>query len=636
MSSSTNSGSATPRQIVIDTDPGVDDALALMLAFRSPEIEIPLISTVAGNVPVDVGSKNLGRLLRLIRPDVWPSVIQGASRPLRRQLITATHVHGDDGLGGATSLMTRAGAVRYPVDPNLEIGKNAPGKLVALAKRHGRGLGIVALGPLTNIARAILRDPDSMQGIGRLVIMGGAVREPGNVTATAEFNIYVDPDAAAIVMASGIAITLVPLDVTHQVQLTSKLLQACPNTSLVRGVKAFTETNRRGSGCQFMHDPLAVAVAIDPGLVSTESLAVTVETEGNETLGMTVADLRGRAINSEVNRIDVATGVDGPAALKFFCDRVLTPAQGSRPTQSGRVLVVGSANIDLSVSVPALPAPGETVLGGSSTQAFGGKGANQAVAARRAASPVTFVAKVGADDFGRNYRQFLDDEGIDAKHVSDDTNEASGLALIVVDAHGENQIAVASGANMTLEIADLPDFSGVDAKVLIVQLECPIETVAEALRRARSTGMLTVMNTAPARTLPAGMLAVTDYLVANRLEAELLCGVPVSNVASAGKAAQALQNAGAANIIITLGRQGAVCLASNGKRHHVKASKVKTLDTTGAGDTFVGYLASALASDRTLLQAAKLATLAAGVSVTRHGATSSIPHNQDLPLFKVN
>ena len=532
MSSSTNSGSATPRQIVIDTDPGVDDALALMLAFRSPEIEIPLISTVAGNVPVDVGSKNLGRLLRLIRPDVWPSVIQGASRPLRRPLITATHVHGDDGLGGATSLLTRAGAVRYPVDPNLEIGKNAPGKLVALAKRHGRGLGIIALGPLTNIARAILRDPDSMRGIGRLVIMGGAIREPGNVTATAEFNIYVDPDAAAIVMASGIVITLVPLDVTHQVQLTTKLLQTCPNTSLVRAVKAFTETNRRGSGCQFMHDPLAVAVAIDPGLVSTESLAVTVETEGNETVGMTVADRRGRAVNSEVNRIDVATGVDRTAALKFFCDRVLTPAQGSRSTPSGRVLVVGSANIDLSVSVPALPAPGETVLGGSSTQAFGGKGANQAVAARRAASPVTFVAKVGADDFGRNYRQFLDDEGIDAQYVGEDTNEASGLALIVVDALGENQIAVASGANMALEIAHLPDFSGVDAKVLVVQLECPIETVAEALRRARSIGMLTVMNTAPARTLPKGMLAVTDYLVANRLEAEFSAGyrLPTSPV----------------------------------------------------------------------------------------------------------
>lgn len=630
MSTTTNSSAAIPRVVAIDTDPGVDDALALMLALRSPEIEIPLITTVAGNVPVEVGTKNLGRLLRLIGPDVWPTVVQGASRPMRQLLTTATHVHGNDGLGGATGLVTRTGAARYPAVVELRVGKNAPAKLVALAKRHGKRLCIVALGPLTNIARAILRDPETMRGVGRLVIMGGAIREPGNVTATAEFNIYVDPDAAAIVMACGIEITLVPLDVTHQVQLTTDLLKASTNTSLVRAVKAFTATNRHGNGRQFMHDPLAVAVAIVPHLVSTESLAVTVETEGCKTLGMTVADRRERTLSSDVNRIDVATEVDAPAVLKFFEDRVLTSAGRPAVARPGRVLVVGSVNIDLSVTVPSLPAPGETVLGAASTQAFGGKGANQAVAARRAASPVTLVANVGADDFGREYRRFLDHEEIDAQHVGEALDAATGLALIVVDARGENQIAVSSGANMRLEVADLPDFTNVDAKVLVVQLECPLETVSEALRRARTAGLLTVLNTAPARKLPDAMLELTDYLVANELESELLSGIQVTNVRSAGRAAQILQNAGAANVIVTLGKQGAVCLTSNGERHHVKANKVKTVDTTGAGDTFVGYLASALAEGRPLLKAVELATHAAGISVTQVGATSSIPYAKEL------
>ena len=300
------------------------------------------------------------------------------------------------------------------------------------------------------------------------------------------------------------------------------------------------------------------------------------------------------------------------------------------PTAIGRVLVVGSANIDLSVVVPTLPAAGETVLGDSSSQQFGGKGANQAIAARRAGSLVTFVAKVGADDFGREYRRFLAREDIDAATVVTDATQATGLALIVVDDNGENQIAVASGANMALTIPDLPDFAALDAKVLVVQLECPIDTVAEALRHAKQAGLVTLMNTAPARTLPDSMLEDTDIVVANEVETERLSGLPVSNVEEAGKAAPVLLERGVSNVVVTLGKQGAVCLTSEGIQHRVEASKVETLDTTGAGDTFVGYLASALACDQPLLGALQHATLAAGVSVTREGATSSIPYAEEV------
>ena len=621
----------TPRLIAIDTDPGVDDALALMLAFRSPEIQVPLITTVAGNVPVAVGTKNLGRLLNLISPKVWPAIAQGAARPLRRRLTTAPHIHGDDGLGGATLLTTPAGRARYPAATDLRVGKDAPGKLAALARKHGRELCIVALGPLTNIARAISRDPDAMLSIARLVIMGGAIRAPGNVTPTAEFNIHVDPDAAAMVVGSGINITLVPLDVTRQVKLDDAFLRGAPNTSFTRATKAFTQDARRGRGGISMHDPLAVAVAIEPDLVRTESLAVRVETEGRETLGMTVADRRPSNEQSETEQIAVATGVNAQAALTMFRQRVLeSPRKAPRNNREGKVLVVGSANIDLSVTAPGLPSSGETVLGTSSSRQFGGKGANQAIAARRAGSQVALVAKVGADDFGREYQQFLVHEEIDAKSVTQSADHPTGLALIVVDTRGENQIAVASGANMSLAIGDLPDFSKIDAGVLVVQLECPLPTVAAALHRGKKAGLMTVMNPAPASSLPDKMLHDTDVLVANEVEAELLSGITVASIDSAGEAARVIQDKGVGNVLVTLGKQGSVCLDTNGKRHHVKARRVKAVDTTAAGDTFIGYLASALADDRPLLSAIELATHAAGLSVTRQGAVSSIPHAHDL------
>lgn len=621
-----------PQRIVaIDTDPGVDDALALMLAFRSPEIQIPLITTVAGNVPVDVGTANLGRLLTLISPPIWPAVAQGAARPLKLPLITAEHVHGDDGLGGATSLVSRSGLARYPHPGDFQFSKDAPGRLIALAKRHGCDLCIVALGPLTNIARALLRDVESMLGIGRLIIMGGAIDTPGNVTPGAEFNIHVDPDAASVVLSSGIDITLVPLDVTRQVTIDATMLRSAPNTALTRAIKAFTRVSRENGRDIFMHDPLALAVAIEPALVTTESLAVEVETQGKHTLGMTLADRRPAGAFSSTPPIDVATRVNAPAVLALFRQRVMsTRAKTSPIDKPGAVLVVGSANIDLSVTLPTLPKPGETVLGPSSLRQFGGKGANQAIAARRAGSQVAVVAKVGSDSFGRDFQQFLVDEGIDIHGVTRASDQATGLALIAVDSKGENQIAVASGANRLLSPGDLPIFSRANAKVLVAQLECPLKTVASALRRARKAGLITVLNTAPAKPLPESMLRDTDVLIANEVEAQVLCGIMVTTPKTAGEAGRAIQNKGAHNVVVTCGKRGAVWIDEKGRAHRVKAQRVKTVDTTGAGDTFVGYFASALARGDTLRHAIEYATRAAAISVTRPGATSSIPNWREV------
>jgi inosine-uridine nucleoside N-ribohydrolase len=314
---------------VIDTDPGIDDALALMLALRSPELRVELLTTVAGNVPVPRATANVRRILGLLAPAVWPAVAQGLGRPLRRPLHTATAFHHDDGLGGVTHLRHPDGSPRYPVPEQPAVHRYAVQRLLQVVQHYGHDLTVIALGPLTNIARAIRCAPATMQQLGRLVIMGGAIGVPGNVSPVAEFNIFVDPHAADVVFRARLPITLVPLDVTTRVRLTRDFLRhACANSAprLLSAIHDLTRQplHSRGEGMA-LHDPLAVAVAIDPSLVTCTVLPVCTETRGPHTIGMTVADRRPSAYwRSDVPRLAVALEVDTPRVLKLFATRVLT------------------------------------------------------------------------------------------------------------------------------------------------------------------------------------------------------------------------------------------------------------------------------------------------------------------------
>src|SRR5215510_14600777 len=306
---------ARPRPVVIDTDPGIDDALALMLACRSPELCVELITTVAGNVSVPMATANARRVLALLALSAWPAVAQGLGRPLRRPLYTATAFHHDDGLGGVTYLRHPDGSPCYPVPAQPTAHRQAVQRLLRVVQCYGRDLTVIALGPLTNVARAIQLAPATMQQLGRLVIMGGAIGMPGNVSPVAEFNIFVDPHAADVVFRAGLPLTLVPLDVTRQVRLTHDVLQqACPGsmTPLMQAIRDLTQHSLQSQDEGLaMHDPLAVAVAIDPSLVTCTSLPVCVETRGLHTLGMTVTDQRPAAYwSSDMPRLEVALEVD--------------------------------------------------------------------------------------------------------------------------------------------------------------------------------------------------------------------------------------------------------------------------------------------------------------------------------------
>jgi inosine-uridine nucleoside N-ribohydrolase len=324
-----------PRRIIIDTDPGVDDALALILALQSPELSVDAITTVSGNVHVDLATQNALTVLGLFPPERRPPVARGAAQPLAGSWATAVHVHGDDGLGGLSRLRTSAGQPRYPPASAALTQVDAVTCLLDCIRQAPGELTLVALGPLTNLAYALRRDVSVVRQLVEVVIMGGAVAVPGNVTSVAEFNIYVDPEAAQEVLASGLPLTLIGLDVTERVRLTAEMIaqHVRPSGSILGQFVAectahtvqFSSRVERPPGMA-MHDPLAVGVLIDPAIVSTEPLSVQVETKGEFTTGMLVADRRRLHPDHKAPaNVDVALEVDAGRFLEMFLGRLQQP-----------------------------------------------------------------------------------------------------------------------------------------------------------------------------------------------------------------------------------------------------------------------------------------------------------------------
>jgi inosine-uridine nucleoside N-ribohydrolase len=297
---------------LIDTDPGIDDALALLLAWGSPELRLAGITTVAGNVPLAEATRNLLRLLALRGVEPRPPVAEGAAVPLTRPLVTATGYHGDDGLGDLADWPPPAGALAP---------QGAVTLIVETARQAAEPLTLVALGPLTNVALAVERDAGAMRRLARVVVMGGAVDVPGNVTPATEFNIHVDPEAAARVLAAGLPLDLVPLDATRQAVLRREELERALRRAggpLADRVAAFTRRGfrvdeRRGTAGMVLHDPLAVAAALDASLIGWEPARVEVDAGGATRRRPGPANCR------------IARTVDVPRFLALFLDR-LCPA----------------------------------------------------------------------------------------------------------------------------------------------------------------------------------------------------------------------------------------------------------------------------------------------------------------------
>ncbi|MDT3611001.1 ribokinase [Cronobacter sakazakii] len=301
---------------------------------------------------------------------------------------------------------------------------------------------------------------------------------------------------------------------------------------------------------------------------------------------------------------------------------------------AGQLVVLGSINADHILNLEAFPAPGETVTGSQYQVAFGGKGANQAVAAGRSGADIAFIACVGEDDIGERIRQQLSRDNIDVAPVSAVAGESTGVALIFVNGEGENVIGIHAGANASLtpERVNQQREKIANARALLMQLESPVESVIAAARIAHEHQTTVILNPAPARALSDELLALVDIITPNETEAEKLTGMKVSDDESAAQAAAVLHQKGIETVIITLGSRG-VWLSVNGEGQRVPGFRVKAVDTIAAGDTFNGALMTALLEGTPMLEAIRFAHAAAAIAVTRPGAQPSVPWRDEIDSF---
>lgn len=300
-----------------------------------------------------------------------------------------------------------------------------------------------------------------------------------------------------------------------------------------------------------------------------------------------------------------------------------------------KILVIGSSNTDMTVRSKVLPGPGETIIGDGFRMGQGGKGANQAVAAKKLGGDVTFVCKLGRDMFGENALRHYRSIGLDTSLILH-SEQPSGVALITVDGEAENSIVVASGANEDLGVEDVKSVAPIirDARILLLQLEIPMTSVLEAARIAFEAGVKVVLNPAPAAVLPDELLKYVSILVPNQSESSCISGIEVKDMDSAVAAAGAIRKRGIEEVIITLGARGS--LVCDGSVSFVPALKVKAVDTTAAGDTFCAGLCVALSEGLTLAEAVRFATAASSVSVQRVGAQDSIPSRDEVDRIFLN
>jgi len=302
-----------------------------------------------------------------------------------------------------------------------------------------------------------------------------------------------------------------------------------------------------------------------------------------------------------------------------------------------KILILGSCNVDLVLRIPRFHYPGETILAKSQATFFGGKGANQAMSSKRLGGNVCFITKVGNDLYGKSYRQHLIKNGLDRKPILKDRKLPTGMAVIELTPAGENRIIASLGANSSLSVKDLKRLQSCwrGVGVFVAQLEIPLATVERGLRLAKDQGALTLLNPSPPAQLSSRFLSLVDFIVPNEIEAQSLTGLKWRGDRDVRKMAGRLLEMGVKNVVITLGPKG-LFFKSRSEEIWMKAFRVKGMDTTAAGDAFLGALATGLAENEPIREALKFANGAGALATTKLGAQPSLPSRQELSSFLKN
>ena len=299
-----------------------------------------------------------------------------------------------------------------------------------------------------------------------------------------------------------------------------------------------------------------------------------------------------------------------------------------------KILVLGSSNVDLILRIPRFHDPGETIIGENLVTVFGGKGANQAIASKRLGGKVGFITKLGMDFYGKSYRHYLIENGLPRKFLLQDKKLPTGIALIEVNPQGENRIIVSPGANSFLSTKDLKSFTQVwkGIRVFVAQLEIPLQTVSLALQAAKDQDALTLLNPSPSIPLPSALLSLVDFLVPNEWEAQSLTGIKMKRDQDLPKMAKSLLSRGVKNVVITLGPKG-LFFKNREEEICLEAFRVKAVDTTAAGDAFMGALACGLSEGKPIPEVLRFADGAGALATTKLGAQPSLPRRKDLESF---
>ncbi len=293
-----------------------------------------------------------------------------------------------------------------------------------------------------------------------------------------------------------------------------------------------------------------------------------------------------------------------------------------------QILVVGSLNADLVARAPRFPQPGETISGEDLRVIPGGKGANQAVAAARLGANVSLLGRVGNDNFGDFLLENLKQNRVDSSLVQRD-DSSTGTAIIIVDSNGQNSIVLSAGANGNVSIADVDNSPFTNYQLLLLQLEIPLPAVLRAAQRAKENNVRVILNPAPAQQLPDELIALADYIIPNETELSLLTSQKIEDIPSAESAARDLLGRGARNVIVTLGSKGALLVNSETSKQ-IHTFKVEVVDTTAAGDAFIGGFATSLLENKSLEEAVRFGCACGALATTKFGAQPSLPMKEEV------